>query len=329
MFSSPSSSKRWAHHTQKGEETDFLSEKVAILLSLYNGEKYLHEQLNSIVNQTYQNWVIFWRDDQSTDQSKFIIESFSKKYGKDKCIEISDIKDRLGVANSYLHLLKAIPSTPFIAFCDQDDVWHPQKLEWAITKIKSLHSKKPTLYCARQYLTNSNLDIISLSFSLKKKPSFSASLTQNIATGHTIVINTTARDIINLLPSPPSVLHDWWSYILVSYFDGNIIFDDKFVSHYRQHNNNAIGARSSILQRGIKALQRGPKIFMNIFNKNIHVLLFSGLNTPIKNKKILYSIHSSNSFFQKIIILLKNNELRRQTIYENIIFFIWFLLSKK
>lgn len=138
--------------------------KVVILLSVYNGEKYLNEQLDSILSQTHENWTLYWRDDGSTDSSLAIMQFFSSHKGRGKCVEISSSSLQLGVSNSYFELMKNTSEGDFFAFADQDDLWLPKKLEWALEHLCKFPKEKHSFYCARQYLTDKNKNIYCESF---------------------------------------------------------------------------------------------------------------------------------------------------------------------
>src|SRR5271156_5177399 len=100
---------------------------VAILLSTYNGEKFLQAQLNSFLAQTHENWVLHWRDDGSTDKTLSIMREFTLKIGAERCIQSPSSGPHLGAARSFLALLSETLSAEAVAFADQDDVWLPAK----------------------------------------------------------------------------------------------------------------------------------------------------------------------------------------------------------
>ncbi|GBR03560.1 glycosyl transferase [Asaia siamensis] len=233
---------------------------VAILLSVYNGEAFLNQQLDSFLAQTDANWCLYWRDDGSQDASRAIMLSFQEHRGLGRCVEIEAEPGNLGVACSYALLLAAAPQDALIAFADQDDVWVPQKLVWAREKLAGLTG--PALYCARQFLTDEKLQVFGPSLPLRRIPDFYSALIQNIATGHTVMLNAEAAALIRSVHAPKGVLHDWWSYVLVLGAGGQIVFDDRCVSFYRQHRRNAVGVERSLFARGMRALRRGPKAFM-------------------------------------------------------------------
>ncbi|MBS1028440.1 glycosyltransferase [Gluconobacter albidus] len=315
--------------TQKRAEP---SRHIAILLSLYNGTAYLDAQLASLLAQTHTDWSLYWRDDASTDNSKSRMRAFAEGPGQGRCIEITSRHERLGVAGSYAHLLDAIPDTPYVAFADQDDIWEPQKLEWAMNATQDAANHHPVgtplLYCARQYLTNADLVIFQKSPPLRHKPDFPASLTQNIATGHTVLLNAAAHRLLRNNPPPPSILHDWWAYLLTAAAGGDIIFDTRCVSYYRQHAHNTVGATGSFIRRAWAACRRGPRAFMTIFHANVQHLLNQPEILSAPTMRLLNDIAQARTFPARLRLLFRYPTLRRQRFSENTVFRIWYLFSR-
>ncbi|WP_159103483.1 glycosyltransferase [Asaia prunellae] len=127
-------------YTVGGRDTERAASRppVTILLSVYNGEAFLNQQLDSFLAQSDTDWCLYWRDDGSHDASRAIMLSFQEYRGQGRCIEIDPEPGNIGVARSYAVLLNAAPSESLVAFADQDDVWVPQKLAWAREKIVPL-----------------------------------------------------------------------------------------------------------------------------------------------------------------------------------------------
>lgn len=120
---------------------------VAVLLSSYNGEKYIKSQIDSLLNQTYSNMKIYIRDDCSTDNTLSIIKSYS-----DDRIVIVESDKNIGYPGGFYELLRLCDKEDYYSFCDQDDVWNPEKVERAVKKLEQLDESKPNLYFAAYYL---------------------------------------------------------------------------------------------------------------------------------------------------------------------------------
>ncbi|WP_246103806.1 glycosyltransferase [Swaminathania salitolerans] len=263
---------------------------IAILLSVYNGEAHLNEQLDSFLAQTDQNWCLYWRDDGSCDASRAIMLSFQEHRGQGRCVEIATCPGNLGVASSYAVLLDAAPETAPVAFADQDDVWVPEKLAWARAALSGIAG--PALYHARQYLTDDRLTVRGPSLTLRRDPDFRSALIQNCATGHTVLLNPQAAALIRSRQPPAGILHDWWSYVLVLGAGGRVVSDARCVSFYRQHRRNAVGVERSWLVRGLRALRRGPSAFMSL-----HAGLAARLGEP-DCREIL--THDARAFLERL-----------------------------
>lgn len=127
---------------------------VMVLLSTYNGEKYLKEQIDSVLSQKNVNVNILVRDDGSYDETKTILQKYQDE-GKLKWYTGNNLK----ATYSFLDLLHNTPKADYYAFCDQDDVWNENKLIMAINKLENLPKYKPALYTGRLNITDSELNI--------------------------------------------------------------------------------------------------------------------------------------------------------------------------
>lgn len=232
--------------------------KVAVLLSSYNGEKYIKEQVDSILNQTYKNIEIYIRDDGSKDNTLKILNEYSKRAN----IHIIPGKN-VGFIKSFFELLKECDSADFYAFCDQDDVWLENKIEKAINK---LDDSKPKLYISDYDYYDENMQFQSHSQFYKKTkiPSFEKSLIECIAPGMTMVFNKKLRDIIIKQIPSKCCYHDWWVYQVATSF-GEVIYDSAVTVKYRRHSKNVSEEANGVLKNLIKVIKN--KKFSNIWGK--------------------------------------------------------------
>ncbi|OYX69348.1 MAG: hypothetical protein B7Y79_00020, partial [Rhodospirillales bacterium 35-44-4] len=242
---------------------------IQILLSTYNGAEYLMELLASLDNQRgAPEWNLLWRDDGSSDNSQSLLRN------RDRTTELVEGEAHLGPARSFLCLLAEAPEdAKAFAFCDQDDVWLPDKLARAWSWVSAQPSGYPALYFARQQLVDAALRPIGLSPEVRRPPSFNNALVQNIATGCTIMMNGAARRLILSAPLPPDgSMHDWWTYLLVSGAGGIICADQEPTILYRQHNKNTIGSTRSVFHRACGVLTRGRRPFLLVFGAHVETL---------------------------------------------------------
>lgn len=254
--------------------------KVTVLLSTYNGSKFLQQQLDSLYAQTYPNIRILARDDGSSDSTRSILEN-AQSGGR---LEILDEHHNLGPALSFFELLQnaALTETEYVAFCDQDDVWHPDKISYAISALSMVADHHPALFCSRLEIVDEQLNHIGFTHT-PRQIGFGNALVENVATGCTIVLNRKAIELICRHLPGKVLMHDWWCYLVLSCF-GEVIFDNNTHIKYRQHGNNMIGAAVNIFDelkrklhrfiysgRGLLWLQAWlqASVFLNMFEKDV------------------------------------------------------------
>lgn len=248
--------------------------KILILLSTYNGEKYLKEQLDSLFSQRYQNFKLIVRDDGSTDMTKEILNSYD--------IELLSSYENLGVKKSFEMLLQHAcenSDAEYFMFCDQDDVWNNDKIDKTLKKIQELEKlygiKTPLLVHTDLEVVNEKLETLSDSMWKSEYINPSANtlnklLIQNTITGCTMMINRTLA-MESLYISPKAIMHDWWIGLVATTF-GKIGFLEESTMKYRQHGKNDTGAKNynykNIISKIIELFfnRESKKIFMN---KNI------------------------------------------------------------
>ncbi len=302
---------------------------MAILLSTYNGARFLREQLDSLLAQSHPAWTLFWRDDGSGDATLAIMHDFARGPGAGRCVDLTDHRGHLGATGSFLTLLRSAPHDTAVAFADQDDVWLPEKLARGLHALCSADARdRPALYCARQVLVDERLERLGLSFQLRRPPDFLAALTQNVATGCTMMLNPPAVRLVARSHAPRVSLHDWWCYLVVAGAGGRLLVDDTPVVLYRQHASNAVGAPLSLVRRGIAALRRGPGVFMGVFRSQLATLLQQPeLLSPEARRdaeRVARAIHGG---LPRRLAALRLRGLRRQTWQETLLFRIWFVLG--
>ena len=185
---------------------------MAILLCTYNGARFLAEQLDSLGSQTHQNWVVFASDDGSTDQTLEILRQYEAKWPARK------LTIRQGPQKGFCQNFLSLACDPdikadYYAFCDQDDVWLPAKLEVALSNIVANQSDGvPYLYCGRSKYVTENLKPRGMSPLFVFPPSFRNALVQSIAGGNTIVFNQAAKLLLEKVGPVYVPSHDWWSF---------------------------------------------------------------------------------------------------------------------
>ena len=230
---------------------------VDILLASYNGSRYIKEQIESIIAQTYKDWKLIIHDDQSLDKTFSIVQHIQKDFNK-KMVEKGDVRyiessmnksPCKGAAANFCELLKSA-SSDYAMFCDQDDVWNPDKIEKSMILMHKMEKKygkaMPLLVYTDLEVTDEKLHSIAASFmKYMKIPSelrLSRLLLQNSVTGCTILMNRPLYELLHQAnDSNQMVMHDHF-VALVAKVLGKAGFLPESTIKYRQHGNNSVGA---------------------------------------------------------------------------------------
>lgn len=305
---------------------------IAILLSTFNGAAYLHAQLESLLAQSHTNWLLFWRDDGSTDGSVDIMRAFAGRLGEGRCLCVAQSGGHMGPTASFMALLgeaaMRADRLDAVAFADQDDVWLPEKLARGVAALRDVGGSVPAMYCARQVLVDRRLRRIGLSPPLPSAPAFPAALTQNIATGCTVLLNRAAALLVAASRPPSGALHDWWCYLLVAAAGGRVLTDAEPVILYRQHGGNVVGAPGSWPRRALAAIRRGPAPFMADFRRHLDALAAHGeVLTPAARGEIAMLQQALAGGMRPRLAALRDGGLRRRAWSEGLLFRLWFLMG--
>jgi len=223
---------------------------VEVLLSTFNGETYLGAFLGSLCSQSQAVDSLRLRDDGSADNTLSIL--------KDSILPFRVIIDpdtaHLGIRQSYFQLLcSASTNVDFVAFADQDDVWLPSKISAAVTALQDVSG--PAMYFSNVLVVDRDLEPIKLHHRMIVHPSFANALVENVATGHTIVLNQPARQLLCEEIPCRATLHDAWCYLVLSGC-GRVIYDPQPRVLYRQHRANALGVKTTLISSWTARVKR-------------------------------------------------------------------------
>ncbi|WP_436232187.1 glycosyltransferase [Collinsella intestinalis] len=224
-------------------------------MSSYNGAKYISQQIDSVLSQDLAGTAdlsLYVRDDGSTDGTCQILQSYEDV----QMLEL--IKgENIGVCKSFISLLQAIPQDyDYVALCDQDDVWHANKLFRAISVLSSTDQNIAQLYCSEFIFCDADLNIVRKSQLNKCGVCFEKLLFENICSGNTMVMNRTLHRIVASSDSEGVYCHDWWIALLAASF-GDVYFDKNFYSlDYRRIGSNASPAGSDMIKLFIYRLNK-------------------------------------------------------------------------
>lgn len=299
---------------------------VTVILSTFNGSAFLQEQLNSLYAQTHPNIKILARDDGSTDTTRHILE----RAQADGRITVLADHENLGAAASFFRLLQAAATgADYVAFCDQDDVWLPEKISRAIAALATIRNGRAAAYCSRLDIVGATLTPIR-STALPEKIGFGNALVENICVGCTMVLNRHAIDLVceNL---PANVLiHDWWCYLVLSCF-GEIVFDRDAHIKYRQHGENVFGAaagRMDRLTRNVRRFATGGNGRDWQSEQAKEFLLTFGDRIPVDQLRVLRLFVEAKSAFWRRVCLALSNDIWRQRRVDDLLWRLLILMNR-
>lgn len=320
---------------------------LQVLMSTYNGEKYISEQLNSILSQPYQSIQILIRDDGSHDGTIEIINQYQQDY-PERIVLIKG--ENIGVVPSFWNLMEhADLSADYFSFCDQDDVWMPHKAQRAVQLLSEMEKEDhlssnfeinfknqaenvkrtiPSMICTDTQLTDGDLNPTAIWPGMPHlKPSFYNALIQNIAVGATVTFNRATLQLLidkkRDINTDDIQMHDWWAYLVVSCF-GKFHFEHTPSIYYRQHGGNAVGGEWTILQ---KLKKKWNSFLKHKGNKNLLVqqakefkrLYSSEIADPEMRIQLDLFIEPRKNIISRIEYL-KKSKLYRQSLMEQLLF---------
>ena len=257
-------------------------EKVDILLATYNGEKYIREQIDSILNQTYKEFRLLISDDGSTDGTRDILNEYK---AKDDRIEIFMQEENLGVVKNFEFLLKKVEAKYYM-FSDQDDIWKDEKIEKSLKKIEEGFD----LVYSDLEVVDENLNVTYESYwklkgiykKIKKYNNFESLYLNNFITGCTVISKKELIDSFMPLPNISKfVLHDYWISLIISQ-NGKIAYIEEPLIKYRQHKNNKVGSKKKSDE--LKSIDEIRSLFIQV--KKEHFKVFIENEDKFKSEKI-------------------------------------------
>jgi len=289
-----------------------MTPSVCVLLSTYNGSAFLEAQLESLRRQSGVQVDLHARDDGSTDGTVALLHNYAGTWPSLAELEPGE---NLGPAMSFLELLRTAPDAEFYAFCDQDDVWLPDKLARAVEVLS--RDEGPTLYC-------SNVTCVAEDLKMLGTPRENGDtrlqhlLFENIAYGCTTVMNRAARSlIVGRLPEQGVVMHDWWCALVVGAL-GRIHYDPEPRILYRQHSANSYGAHAGVIGQAIAnaaRFLRRPDGFYPVHAQASELLrLYQDVLQPVAYRTIATLVESRRTWRTRFRYAAGGGILRNRTI---------------
>lgn len=292
---------------------------VCVLMSTYNGEKYIKEQIDSILNQIEVKVTLIVRDDGSTDRTLEILKSYESN-GK---IKILSSLCNYGPAKSFMVLLYNVANYDYYAFADQDDIWKKEKI---IKAIRMLATKsKPALYVSNQIIYRHGKEE-GLRFKSIPNITLTGVICGNLVSGCTMVFNHELKQVLVNKKYRPSDevlylrMHDTW-VIAVANIIGTVVYDKESFIDYRIHENNVVGVESGNINNRIVKFY---KKLCNSSKRNGRSKLAYDLckivdNVDCESSKKIIVKNFANS---KILNLLSNLEIKRDCPENRLIFIL-------
>lgn len=234
--------------------------KVKILLSAYNGEKYIKEQIDSILQQTYPYLEVYVRDDGSKDKTLQVLE----QYVNNPKIHVIQGENK-GFIKSFFELVKVCGDADYFAFADQDDVWFPRKIQMAVEALERENANIPLLYFSNYDFYDGDMNFMEHGKLPSMSPSFHNAIVDCMTLGFNSVFNRTAHKMMETHIPQHSCGHDWWVYMVCSGM-GKVIFDNHATVKYRRHEKSVSPGGKDFIKFQI---WRFKKFFVNDYFSNI------------------------------------------------------------
>jgi len=315
------------HDDDAGKQRGRVS--VLILMCTYNGQVFLEKQLESINSQTCRDWHVAIFDDGSQDETLNIAKRYRLKWGAQK-ISLWQGPGQGFAKNFISSVCKKELIADHYAWCDQDDVWHEQKLQAALTWLTSVPENIPALYLGRTQLVDSLGVALGYSPLFQRPPSFANAIVQNIGGGNTMVLNHAARILLEKAGEGLEVVsHDWWAYLLVTGAGGNVFYDPSPYVMYRQHAGNLVGANSNLRAKLIRLkmmFQGRFKLWNSINIENLDKVIGS---LSHENREILERFKAlRGETFTRRLTGFKQSGIYRQTRLGNLSLIMAVLMGK-
>lgn len=281
---------------------------VAVLMATFDGEKFISEQIESILAQEGVNIHFYISDDASNDNTVEIIKNYISKF-PENFKNLFHVNFR-SPSKNFLSLFVKVPDTyDYYAFSDQDDVWFENKLKNSIKKINENYD----LYCGRTEIVDQNLVTTGYSPLFRNNPTFRNALVQSIAGSNTMLFNNKIFKLTRSSFNFDVPMHDWWIYILTTFSNSKVYYDPIPQIFYRQHKKNFNGSNEGIInlfKRIINGIKGEFKKNNNLNEKNILEFIDYG---TMENLKIFYKFQNLRK--KSNVFNYEENEFEKYGVY--------------
>ena len=278
---------------------------VAVLLSTYNGGRYLGELLDSVLAQKDVDVHVFVRDDGSTDETAEVLRKYRAS--------IDDVVfgRNVGPAQSFLELVRGHGGFDYYAYCDQDDVWYENKLKFAVHRLEENGSDEPALFMSTYDVVDDNLSQgFTYDMEFEKPLTLQETIVYRSPSGCTMVFNQCLRDLV-AASNPGFVrMHDFWTLLVAEAFHANLVVDQIPLLMYRQHGDNAVGIVPSARVRFARLVQSALHGDNERWRQAHNLLTSYGNALPMDSKAVLSEVDSYRVRFGNRIRLALDRSFR-------------------
>jgi glycosyltransferase involved in cell wall biosynthesis len=287
---------------------------VAIVMTTYNGEKYVGEQIESILDSNFQDFELYIYDDGSKDSTMSILRGYEAKYPDKIHAQQNDVN--LGVTMNFLQALGRT-TTDYIMFCDQDDYWKSNKISLTLKRMRNIEVQQgkdePIAVFTDAQVVNTDLSIIHNSFMTishlnPTKTDLPHLLMENKLIGCTVMVNSALRRILQGHKLPKEAkFHDWWVGLIASSM-GKIVYINEATLLYRQHGGNVVGGTgfASYIKNRVHTLQKQKDAILALERQAAEFLEIYEDIIPNKERDIIRcfaNLHQVNFFRRRKLML--------------------------
>lgn len=302
----------------------YVMSDVLVLVSTYNGENYLREQLDSILAQSIPVDILV-RDDGSKDTTLAILQEYMDTHDNIRYVR----GENKGFVGSFIELMKMAKGYSYYSFSDQDDVWFHDKVETAVGKLKELDQRKPCVYASCSLLVDNDMNGDETTQINRKGMDFYNIIIQNLMPGHTQVVNQAMIDFVLTHPFDITKIfvHDYW-IALIGIIFGEFYFDNEYHTYYRQHNDNSLGYGHGtfgwiterihhVVDGAARQITRQDQFFYDNFKDML---------TKEQCKELEGLLNSQRNIFTRTVYLCKARVYRQRN-FETTLFYVLYLLG--
>ena len=266
---------------------------VVILLASFQGAEFIQAQLDSIAAQSHRDWQLIVSDDGSRDGTREIVSRFAAGFSEGKISLIDGPQS--GATQNFLHLVQQAPANRTLAFCDQDDVWFPDKLARAMAHLARIDG--PGHYAARTVITDDDLRPVGRSRQFRRKFGFRNALVQACMAGNTSVFNPAAANLLKQGAAAARQAgvesHDWWAYQLTSGAGATLIHDEVPALFYRQHRHSTMGRNDTPRAMAARLAQLFAGAYGGWLSANLHALGAASNLLTAENRRLVADVDAA------------------------------------